>query len=284
MTNATPTSHTVKLGGLHCRYLQWGDDERPPLLLLHGLRSYAHTWDPIAAALSTSHRIIAPDFRGRGDSDWDPDGNYFTAAYVSDIEDLVGLLGLTGFGIVGHSMGGTVGYVYAARHPDQVAALVVEDIGPGSSTTTDGADRIVREMLSTPTGFESLATARAYWRRIRPTITEEALTSRIEHTLRPGENGRWEWKLDMAGIATARLAGDPTAVHLWACVEALQCPTLVIRGAKSDFLSASTCEDMAARQAHLTWVEIPDAGHYVHDDNPADYLRALEQAVRPGAS
>jgi esterase len=284
MTYAMPVSHVVELNGLACRYLEWGDGDRPVLLMLHGLRSYAHTWDPIAAPLSATHRIIAPDFRGRGDSGWDPAGNYFTGAYVADVEGLTGLLGLTRFGIVGHSMGGTVGYVYAARHPEQVTALVIEDIGPGSSTATAGADRVVHEMHSTPTGFESLEAARAYWRRIRPAITEPALASRIEHTLRPGERGRWEWKLDMAGIATARLSADPAPVDLWACVEALQCPTLVLRGARSDFLSTSICAEMAARQQRLTWVEVPDAGHYAHDDNPAYYLRALERALRPGAS
>lgn len=284
MTTVTPVSHTVTVNGLTCRYLQWGDDDRPVLLMLHGLRSYAHTWDPIAAPLSATHRIIAPDFRGRGDSGWDPDDNYFTAAYVEDVEGLVGLLGLTTFAIVGHSMGGTVGYVYAARHPEQVTALVVEDIGPGSSAASPGGDRVVREMLSAPTGFESQEAARGYWRQIRPTITESALQSRIEHTLRPGDHGRWEWKLDMAGIAAARLAGDPAVGHLWACVEKLQCPTLVIRGARSDFLSTSICDEMASRQKHVTWVEVPDAGHYVHDDNPTYYVRVLEQAMRPGTS
>jgi esterase len=284
MTDATPASHTVELSGLTYRYLQWGEDDRPALLMLHGLRSYAHTWDPVAEPLSAGHRIIAPDFRGRGDSGWDPDGNYFTSAYVADLEDLVGRLGLTQFGIVGHSMGGTVGYVYAARHPEQVTALVVEDIGPGSSMATPGAGRILGEMQATPAGFESLDAAREYWRQIRPTITEQALQSRIEHTLRPGEQGRWEWKLDMAGIAAARLAGDPVPIDLWACVEALQCPTLVIRGARSDFLSVSTCGEMAARQKCLTWVEVPDAGHYVHDDNPVHYLHVLQRALRPGPS
>jgi esterase len=284
MSTTAPTSYTVEVNGLRYRYLQWGRDDKPALLMLHGLRSYAQTWDPIATALSTTHRVIAPDFRGRGDSGWDPHGNYFTSSYVADLEKLIRWLGLLRFAIVGHSMGGTVGYAYAAQHPEQVTILVVEDIGPGSSTATAGADRVVREMLATPSGFSSIERAREYWRSIRPAITEEALQSRIEHTLRPGEDGRWEWKLDMAGIAAARLGADPTPTDLWACVEGLQCPTLVVRGARSDFLSAATCHEMTTRQRRLTWVEVPDAGHYVHDDNPAYYLRVLEQALRSETS
>jgi pimeloyl-ACP methyl ester carboxylesterase len=85
MSATTPTSHTVTVGGLSHHYLQWGRDDNPPVLMLHGLRSYAQTWDPIAASLSATHRVIAPDFRGRGDSDWDPERQYFAGVYVSDV-------------------------------------------------------------------------------------------------------------------------------------------------------------------------------------------------------
>lgn len=269
----TPTSHLVPINGMAHHYLAWGERNAPAVLLLHGLRSYAQTWEPIAQALCRTHMVIAPDFRGRGESAWDPGYDYFTDAYVSDVEILVSLLGLTRFSIVGHSMGGTVGYAYAARHPDRVDALVVEDIGPGSSTATAGADRILRELAATPDGFASLDEVRAYWRRLRPGITEEALASRIEHTVRSRADGGWEWKSDMAGIAKARRSGDPAgSVDLWACVDALRCPTLVIRGADSDFLPVSTCVRMARRQPLLQWAEVEGAGHYAHDDNPAAFI------------
>jgi esterase len=271
-----PTSHLVAIDGLTHRYLQWGSDDFPTLLMLHGLRSYGCTWAPVADALTGAYRIIAPDFRGRGESDWDPRRDYFTNRYVADIECLADLLGLTRFGIVGHSMGGAVGYTYAARHPDHVASLIVEDIGPGSSTDTAGAKRILREMASTPIDFESIEAVHAYWRGIRPDITDDALASRIEQTVRQAPGGRWTWKLDMAGIAAARQSGDPSrSVDLWACVESLRCPTLVIRGARSDFLPAETCAEMARRQPLLQWAEIADAGHHAHDDNPGAFIQLV---------
>jgi esterase len=273
----------VVINDLTCHYLQWGDAGSPAVLMLHGLRSYAWTWEPVARALSDSYVVIAPDFRGRGDSSWDPQRRYFTDTYVSDIENLVALLGVTSLRIVGHSMGGAVGYAYAAQHPDQIDALVVEDIGPGSSTSTAGAERVLREVSSTPAGFDSLDAVRAYWRRIRPDITDDALTSRIEHTVRQGTGGCWEWKLDMAGIAAARLSGDPAGpVDLWACIDALRCPTLVIRGARSDFLPADTCIRMARRQPLLRWAEVPAAGHYAHDDNPDVFTRLVVDFLAGG--
>ena len=276
-----PTSHLLDVNGLTHRYLEWGDRAAPPVVLLHGLRSYAHTWDPIAAALRESFRLIAPDFRGRGESEWDPAQDYYPDRYVEDVESLVAQLGLARFVLVGHSLGGTVTYAYAARHPDQVLAAVVEDIGPGSSTSTAGADRVLRELESTPAGFDSLTDVYAYWRRIRPGVTDQALASRVENTVRRAPDGRWEWRLDMAGIAAARRRSDPArAIDLWSCVDRLRCPTLVIRGGRSDFLPAGTCAEMAQRQPLVRWHEIAGAGHYAHDDAPVEFLELVGEFLR----
>ena len=267
--------HVTTLNGLQAHYVEWGDRQAPAIVLLHGLRSYARTWEPIAAALLERYRLIALDHRGRGDSDWDPSGEYFTDSYVSDLEQFADNLGLARFALIGHSMGGTNAIVYAARHPERVRLAVIEDIGPGSATA-GGAERVKRELADTPREFETLADARSYWRSVRAGISEQALQSRVDHTLRQGPTGNWAWKFDLEGIARARLDPDPARqLDLWPSVVALCCPTLVLRGAQSDFLPASTCEEMAARQRLLSWTEIPDAGHYVHDDNLAGFLAAL---------
>lgn len=281
MAAPTPSSHLVPVDGLTYHYLRWGEPGRPAVVLLHGLRSYAATWAPLAAALSGTHLVIAPDLRGRGRSSWDPARNYFTSTYVRDLAALAESLRLDRLNIVGHSLGGAVGYAYAALHPEQVDALIVEDIGPGSSTETAGAGRILREIGRTPDSFDSLDAVRAYWRGIRPGITEEALDSRIEHTVHRGAGGTWEWTLDMAGIGAARRAEDPAGpVDLWAAVDQLRCPTLVIRGDRSDFLSAEICARMAQRQPRLLWAEVPGAGHYVHDDNPGEFTRLVTSFLR----
>jgi esterase len=283
MASPTPSSHLLPIDGLTHHYLRWGEPDRPAVLLLHGLRSYAATWEPLAAALSEEYLVIAPDLRGRGRSSWDPERNYFTRTYVQDVATLAESLGLARFSIVGHSLGGAVGYAYAAAHPGQVGALVVEDIGPGSSTETAGAGRIRREIGRTPGSFDSLDAVRAYWRGIRPGITEEALASRIDNTVRRELDGAWVWTLDMAGIGAARLADDPAGpVDLWAAVDGLRCPTLVLRGDRSDFLTAAVCAEMARRQPLLTWAEVPGAGHYVHDDNPGAFHRLVTGFLRRG--
>ncbi|MFD1538912.1 alpha/beta fold hydrolase [Nonomuraea guangzhouensis] len=264
------------LNGLRAHYVEWGEPDAPPIVLLHGLRSYARTWEAVAAALADRHRLIALDHRGRGDSAWDPAGEYVTDAYVSDLEQLVDALDLRRFTLVGHSMGGTNAIVYAARRPERVRLALIEDIGPGSSASGAGAERIRRELERTPRAFAGRDEARAYWRSVRPDVSQAALDSRVDNTVHAAADGTWVWKFDVEGIARARLDPEPgRSVDLWPHVEALRCPTLVLRGARSDFLPAETCAEMAARQPLITWEEIPEAGHYVHDDNPAGYLAVL---------
>jgi len=280
-TTVVAKDRFITLGGLRTHYVEWGAEDRPTIVMLHGLRSYARTFEPLAERLGEGYRVLATDARGRGDSDWDPNGQYYTESYVADLELFTDRLGLDRFVLLGHSMGGSTTYVYAARHPERVVAAVVEDIGPGSSLTGEGAERIKREVANTPGDFPSREAARAYWRGIRPHITEDALDSRVRHTLAPDEEGRWRWKFDLAGIAAARLDPDPAGqVDLWPYVEALRCPTLVVRGGESDFLPAATAAAMARRNPRVHTVEIPGAGHYVHDDAPELFHHHLTRFLR----
>lgn len=155
----------LTLNGLRAHYVEWGEADRPAIVMLHGLRSYARTFEPLAGRLQDRYRVLALDTRGRGDSDWDPNGAYHTESYVADLEKFTDLLGLDGFVLLGHSMGGATTYVYAARHPERVRAAVVEDIGPGSSLSGAGAERIRREVAETPRDFPDQEAARRYWRR-----------------------------------------------------------------------------------------------------------------------
>ncbi|WP_118183634.1 alpha/beta fold hydrolase [Paraburkholderia phosphatilytica] len=283
MSECRTSQGEFRSGALNLRYVEWGAKDAPPAILLHGLRSYAMTWEPVARFFASGFRLIALDQRGRGDSDWDPERNYFTSAYVEDLEALVAHLRLERFILVGHSLGGTNALVYTARHPEKVSALVVEDIGPGSSSSTEGAKRIVREIESTPSRFDDWDSARQFWRDKRPNISEDALNSRLRYTLKAREDGSVVWKYDADGIGHARmeLARRPElGVDLWPVVDALRCPTLFIRGSQSDFLSSSTVQEMGRRNPNIAWREVSNAGHYVHDDNSAGFVVALGDFLR----
>ena len=266
----------IRSEGLRLRYVSWGDADAPPVVMLHGLRSYAYTWEPVAAALVDRYRVIALDQRGRGLSDWDLQRNYYADAYVRDLKVLIEALGLHRFVLVGHSMGGANAFVYAGEHPDQLAGLVIEDMGPGASASSHGSERIKRELRATPDAFVSWDEARAFWRRQRPNISETALDSRVEHSLKSAADGRVIWRHDAQGIAAARLAATPAQlVDLWPIVTDLQVPTLVLRGGDSDFLSDMVAVEMEALNPHISALSIPGATHYVHDDQLTIFNVAL---------
>jgi len=278
---ADPAEGFLKVNGLNLRILDWGGGSLP-ILMLHGLRGYAETWAAVAAQLPDRFRPLALDQRGRGGSDWGPWHGYWAEQYVSDLESVVDQLDLGRFVLLGHSMGGTNAIVYTARHPDRVAALVIEDMGPGASTGSEGSSRIKGELGGTPDSFSSWPEAEAYWRAQRAHAPIEAIRSRLRYTMRELPDGRIVWRYDLEGIRRARM--EPSLqIDLWPYVADLRCPTLVIRGAQSDFLARATAEEMAQRNANLRWVEIAHASHYVHDDNFPDFNRALGQFLADAA-
>jgi pimeloyl-ACP methyl ester carboxylesterase len=262
--------------GLRLRYVEWGAADAPALIALHGLRSFAYTWEPVALPLASRFRIIALDHRGRGLSDWDPQRRYYAADYARDIQALVRHLGLRSVVLLGHSMGGANAFVYSSFADNRLAGMVIEDSGPGAAASSQGATRIRQELGATPAQFSNWADATAFWRSQRPNITEAALQARVQHSLKLADSGAIVWRHDDQGIAQARLNATPEQlVDLWPHVDAVSVPTLVLRGGISDYLSAHTASEMARRNPHIRWQEIAAASHYVHDENLPAFQSAL---------
>lgn len=261
--------------GIHVR--EWGDPAAPAMVLLHGLRGYSGTWRNLAAGLADRWRMVAFDARGRGESDWDPDRNYYTDAYLADLEAVVDHLGLGQFVLIGHSMGGTTSYCYAAKHAERLAGLVVEDITAGSSVAGAGFERIVAEMAGLPKHFADWAEARAYWRKLRPGVSELAIEERLFESMRADAAGGVVWRYDAEGIAATRVAPDPARiVDLHPVITSIRVPTLVIRGGKSDFCNLAKVEELEAGNPALTHASVAGASHYVHDDAPESFTRLIE--------
>lgn len=272
-------AHFIKTrDGLRLRVREWGDPTAPAIVLLHGLRGFSGTWRGLAEALGTTWRLIALDQRGRGESDWDPARNYYTDAYLTDLEDLVAACGLDRFALLGHSMGGTTAYVYAARNPDRLTRLIIEDIAPGASISGAGAERIKVEMASLPMHFADWPAARAYWQAARPSVGQAGLEQRLAESLREDPEGGVCWRYDAAGISETRLHPDPArVVDLWPVVEQIRVPALIIRGERSDFCRLDAVEQMMRSNPRFSVATVKAASHYVHDDAPDAFIALVRQ-------
>ncbi|MCW5644352.1 MAG: alpha/beta hydrolase [Rhodoferax sp.] len=273
---------TLTLNGLDLRVTEWGPQSGWPVVMLHGIRGYGETFVGLAQALQPACRVIALDQRGRGGSDWDPARQYYTNTYVADLAALVDTLELAQFDLLGHSMGGINAIVYAARHPWRVRRLVIEDAGPGAFEASPGASRIRKELEQTPTRFGDWNAALDFMRALRPTVTEQAREQRLRNMLKPLDGGGFTWRYDHAGIAATRLHPDPAqVVDLHEPIRAIACPTLVLRGARSDYLQASMVDAMTTLNPRLSGIVIADAGHYIHDDQPALVHDAVRDFLLP---
>ena len=122
-----PESRYYESQGLQLHYADWGNEEAPPLILIHGGRDHCRSWDAIARSLQPHFHVLAPDLRGHGDSDWTKGGSYALTEYVYDLTRLVKSVAAREVTIIGHSMGGMVGLIYSGSFPDKVSTLVVLD-------------------------------------------------------------------------------------------------------------------------------------------------------------
>ncbi|MCL6647712.1 MAG: alpha/beta hydrolase [Chloroflexi bacterium] len=261
----------VTANGLRFHYLEWGAPTAPPVVLLHGTTSTAHSWDRVSALLARRYRALAVDARDHGESDRSP-APYNRDTLVADLAAIVDALDLERFGLVGLSMGGRTAMLYAGLFPDRVERLVIEDIGP--ETPPEASAAVMARIAAMPQRFASLAEYVAWARQSVPYADEAWLYEKARHATRPLPDGSFENTYRRSWPTTAPLT---TSVDLWAHLARISCPTLILRGAESEVLTAEIAARMVAVMPAAHEVVIPRAGHVVHEDNPEDSLRAYAE-------
>ena len=268
-------------GSLHL--LEWSE-QGVPLLLLHGFGNEAHIWGDLGPALAPYYRTLAMDQRGHGDSDWDPEARYDHEFMVEDLVHVTASLGIERLVLIGHSLGGRIATLFAGRHPERMAGLVLVDIGP--ELDPRGPLRMQQEVgQHTDPRFASVE---EYARRVSlnyPASSPEATLRMARDELRQREDGSYELKMDPAlrGVMVER--GPDEALRAreqemiqaqWDALAKIPCPTLVIRGAASDFLSPDIADRMVDDVLpNGRLAVVPQAGHSVMSDNPEGFCRAV---------
>ncbi|WP_120718200.1 alpha/beta fold hydrolase [Tsuneonella amylolytica] len=237
---------------------------RPPIVALHGLTRNARDAAPLAERLAGEWRVIVPEMRGRGQSDYANDtATYNPAQYVADLVALLDQEGIERFVSIGTSLGGLMTMLLATSAPERIAAAVLVDIGPELETA--GLDAI-REYVghggSFPTWMHAARALAEQHQASHPDFGIEDWLAMAKRTMALGANGRIAYDYDM-GIAepfAAAPAGPPA--DLWPAFEALAGrPLMLLRGAASALLSPATAREMKRRVPALEVVEVPRTGH-----------------------
>jgi len=270
------------------------------MLLLHGFSNEARIWDDLVPTVAPYYRVLALDLRGHGDSDWHPDGAYDYDDHVADVEQVLAHLGITRVVLVAHSLGGRVAMLFAGRHPEQVAGLVVVDSAP--ELDRRGTARISLDTAQhRDPSFASVADYEQMLVHAYPAATAAAIRRMAEHGLRRREDGRYVLKMDVAmrtaaaGGAAEAEAGDDAAqaaaaalaerheryrAEMWDALARVPCPVLVVRGAASDIVGPDVADrmvDEVLQDGRLAVV--PHAGHSVMTDNPEGFADAVGRFV-----
>ncbi len=278
-----PDERHVLLGRMRFHYLDWGTHGLPPVVFLHGGGLNAHTWDLVCLSLRRERFCVALDQRGHGESEWSPQMDYATESHVGDLDAFVDTLGLERFVLVGMSLGGVNALAWAGRHPARLAGLVLVDVGP--EVRADGVRKIAA-FTSEAAPLDSVDQFVERALAFNPRRNRELLRRSLLHNLRRMPDGRFMWKYDQRHRGRAM---DPAAYArrrdmLWAAVDGVDCPTLVVRGAQSDVFHDEDADRLARRLGQGRWVKIEGAGHTVQGDNPAGLLAELRpflDAVAP---
>ena len=136
-----PSSHIYFSQRLRLHYVDWGNPDGPPMLLIHGGRDHCRNWDWVAEHFAKDYHIIAPDLRGHGDSQWEASGNYTQISYVYDIAKLLQQKNMHDVTVIGHSLDGAIALMYTALFPERVKKLVaIEGMGPSPSLAAKQAE------------------------------------------------------------------------------------------------------------------------------------------------
>lgn len=289
MSLTGPITNSFISQRLKLNYVDWGNPDAPPLLLVHGGRDHCRSWDWVAEALRHDWHIIAPDLRGHGDSQWSADGNYDLHAFVYDLAQLIHQLNLAPVTIVAHSMGGNIATRYTGLYPDNVRKLVsIEGLGPSPAVIAErdaigfaqhfrswiedkrkAAGRLPRRYPTLETALERMKAENTY-------LTDEQARHLTLHGISRNEDGTWSWKFD--NYLNIWSIFDMPINELHALWGAITCPLLLMYGANS-FASNPEKDGRIKHFNTARVIEFENAGHWLHHDQFERFLAEVRAFI-----
>ncbi|MFB3052870.1 MAG: alpha/beta fold hydrolase [Dehalococcoidia bacterium] len=265
---------------LKLHYAVWGDEGKPPLMLIHGGRDHSRNWDRVALALNDRYTIYAPDLRGHGDSGWALGSMYSLPEFVLDVATLVAELGEDPLTVIGHSLGGAIALQYAGTFPDRVLKVVaIEGLGPPMIEHQPAHLRMrhwidhMHEMeRRQPRRYASVEDATHRMLEANPHLTAEMAHHLTLHGTRDNDDGTLSWKFDnYVHIRSPYEFNLEDAQDIWSRIQA---PVLLIRGTES-WAPDPEKSGRAVTIGNYRSVTVQDAGHWVHHDQLERFLEVV---------
>jgi esterase len=249
---------------------------------LHGLMGYALNWRKIISDLEKSERVLVYDQRGHGKS-MKPLTGYATEDYADDLFLISQELGWEKFILVGHSMGGRNAMMFAHKFPEKVDKLIIVDIAP--EPNPESPEYFKKLLNLVPTPFASKSEAKEFFennfsekfKTLGKAENAKTLGAYFYANLIEEESGKVDWRFSKQAILDSVQLG--IAKDHWNELRQLPMPTLFIRGENSNDLKPEVFQKVLRANPRIRGVEIHNAGHWVHSDQPEEFLRVLKDFV-----
>ncbi len=259
-------------------YQFYGPEDGRRWVFLHGLMGYGFNWRRIATGLQDSERVLLFDQRGHGKS-FKPLTGYSPEDYADDLFLITQELGWDQFILVGHSMGGRNALCFADRFPDKINKLVIEDIGPEGDPKAPDYFRWLLGLAPTPFASKLLA-KQFFMNEFKPLVkgkveNVDTLGAYLYSNIIENQDGTADWRFSREAVMASVVQGR--AQDRWQELKALSMPTLVIRGQTSKELPLPIFQQMLQANSRIEGVEIPNAGHWVHSDQPEEFLKVIRK-------
>ena len=272
--------------GLRLHYRDYaGPAEQPPILCLPGLTRNARDFEPVADRLAGAWRVIAVEFRGRGQSQYDPNpARYVPATYAADIHKLLDQLGIADAVFFGTSLGGLVTMLMSGSDPERIAGAMINDIGPVVEPAAIERLRTYVGKGGRWTSWTDAALAAAAINRIAfPHYTAEDWDRFVRRLCSERADGSIQPDYDMAIAKPFATDSGAPDFDPWPLLEGLvDKPVLIVRGETSDLFSAQTADRMLDALPKAELVTVPGIGHAPVLDEPeavAGIDRLLERVL-----
>ena len=256
-----------------------------PLIILHGLYGCSDNWITVARNLAGHFTVYLVDQRNHGKSPHHPVHSY--QSMVDDLDELVKSEGLGKSILMGHSMGGKTAMLFAAIRPDKVSGLIIVDIGPGGYANIDRISpmviahlNIMSSMLSVD--FSKYTTRNEIENELARTLTDVNIRQFIMKSIQRNDDNSFSWKLNLEALSKA-LPEIMGSIHLEKVVGDIGItgfPVFFIKGERSDYISMEQ-EVLIHRYFPGATVDvISNAGHWVHADQPAQFLEKMDSILK----
>ncbi len=266
-------SRNIVLRQLRFHFLEWGEADAPPIVLLHGGHQSAHSWDLVSLHLAQRYHVLALDQRGHGDSEWARDVSYTNHEMSLDAEAFIGAMGLRRPLLMGHSMGGRNAMLLTRRNPSLLRALVIVDVGPEVS---DRGRAVIAGFVRDNEEFDDLDHFVRNVQQYDPYRSRAHIERTVKYNMLQRADGKFVSKCDAnpRRLGVVRGTGPQENITLEEA-QAFDLPVLLVRGAVSRILTAEAAERFRLALPDGNLVTVPDCGHNVHGQNTKGFIDAI---------